>query len=464
MNDSIVRDMLRAGESETLACGPAAWAADASQVGRTVCAFANGQGGTLLIGQEGEDVQDADRMVEELRKQIQDRVSPMLGVAVRRADVGKRNLIIVDVPAGHDLPYTWDKQIFVRAATETRAADGLQTRELLIKKSTFGPLWERQVAVGIGLGDLDTKLILRVVSEAEGGKRFLFGSRNDVWEILRELDLAEGNLLRNSAYALFGKAPDKRFPQMRLRAVAYQGTEQDKLADSRMIGGNLYEILDKGLKFLEQHTPISSEVPREGLRRDQKAPYPMPAVREAILNAIIHRDYAPVDGSVSVAIYTDRVEVWNIGDLPEGMEIRELKQLHASRPRNPDIAHLFMLHGQIERIGSGTRRIVREFRAAGLPEPEWRRTSGGIMLLLPREKKTGLIASVEDLNARQRAVVKGLKTGESIKLADYIGRSPEKIKDRQARADLKGLVEMGFMRRRGQARQTEYVRTEKQLE
>lgn len=462
MNDESTKELIGSDESETLAYGTFAQA-DVPWVGRTVCAFSNGNGGSLVIGHAGAIMQDPDSKIDALRTGIRDRLVPMQSVAVRRVDVGKRPLIIVDVPAGCDLPYTWDKHIYVRVGHETSAANGLQARELIQKRTVLGPRWERQVVAGVGLDDLDNKLILRVVQEADGGRLFVFRDTTDVWGVLRELDLAEGDVLRNSAYALFGRSPDKRFHQMRLRAIAYRGTDQDNLVDSRMFGGNLYEVLDQSLAFLKDHTPVTSDIPREGIRRIQRAAYPMPAMREALLNAIIHRDYSTPDGSASMAIYSDRVEIWNIGGLPNGMVIDDLKRVHASRPRNPDIAHLFMLHGQIERIGSGTGRIVREFRAAGLPEPIWRSTSGGIMVILPRMKNAGLLASIEDLNARQRAVLEGMKPGQTVKLLGYIEKSADGIKDRQARDDLKKLVEKGFMRRRGEARASEYVRTDKPL-
>ena len=464
MSEEIISELIRAGESQSIEFASAAAAGDVGGIGRTVCGFANAEGGTLIIGATQGSVNVTPHLIENLREELLRRISPHIAFAIREVVFQRRTLLLVDVPSGWDMPYTFDREIFVRVGEQTRPADGVLVRELLAKKSTLGPRWERQVAAGVSLQDLDATLLLRVATEAEGGKRFLFSGPHSAIVILRELDLAEGDMLRNSAYALFGNKPDRRFPQMRVRAVAYQDKDQETLKDSRMIGGNLFEIVEKSLAFLKDHAPISSEIPREGLQRKQKAPFPLVAVREALLNAIIHRDYAPADGSASISIFSDRVEIWNIGDLPEGMEIAELAHVHASRPRNPDIAHLFMLHGQIERIGSGTRRIIREFRSVGLPDPKWRRVSGGILLTLPREKLKGIIASGQDLNLRQRAVLKNLQIDEAIRLAEYMARSPEKIQERQARDDLKALVEMGFMRRRGQARQTEYVRTEKQFD
>ena len=466
MSDEILRELIKAGESQTVEFAPASTARDMAKVGRIVCSFANSNGGTLIIGAKEGSVAGNPDLIDHLRIELLRRISPHIAFAIRGLVFQHRNLLVVDVPSGWDMPYTFDREIFVRAGGQIKPADGLNVRELLAKKISLGPRWERQIAAGVNLHDLDLSLLRRVAAEAEGGKRFLFhvaGLNRDI-EILQELDLAEGDLLRNSAFALFGNHPDRRFPQMRVRVVAYRGTDQERMADSGMIGGNLYEVLDKSLGFLKDHAPISSEIPREGLRWEQKPPYPMTAIREALLNAIIHRDYARSDGSASISIFSDRVEIWNIGDLPEGMKISELQQVHASRPRNPDIAHLFMLHGQIERIGSGTRRILREFSAAGLPVPRWQQVSVAFSWFSHVKKLKGVVATGQDLNTRQRAVLKRLQIDETIRIADYIARSPEEIKERQARGDLKSLVEMGFMRRRGQARQTEYVRTEKQFD
>jgi len=462
MKDDLISELIRAGESQTIEF--AAAHANVEKIGQTICGFANAEGGTLIVGATAGSANTTPAAIADLREELFGRISPHIAFAIREVIFQRRNLLLVDVPSGWDMPYTFDREIYVRVGEETRPADGLLVRELLSKRSALGPRWERQVAAGVSLHDLDATLLLRVASEAEGGKRFVFSGPHTAIEILRELDLAEGDSLRNSAFALFGRKPDHRFPQMRVRAVAYRGKDQESLKDSRMIGGNLFEIVDRSLAFLQDHAPISSEIPRAGLQRQQKAPFPFVAVREALLNAIIHRDYAPSDGSVSISIFSDRVEIWNIGGLPVGMTIHELSRVHASRPRNPDIAHLFMLHGQIERIGSGTRRILREFRSVGLPDPKWLAVSGGLLLTLPREKLKGVIASGSDLNPRQRAVLKNLVTDEVIRIADYIVRVPGGIQERQARVDLSDLVEMGFLRRQGQARQTEYVRTEKQFD
>ena len=461
MKDEYVSDLIRAGESQTIAFATAD--ANVEEIGRAVCGFANAKGGTLIIGAKQGSVISTPYRIPNLSQELLNRISPHIAYAIREVVFQHRNLLMVDVPGGWDMPYTFDREIFVRVGKETRPADGLLVRELLAKRSALGPRWERQVAAGVSLGNLNANLLLKVAQEAEGGKRFAVSGPHRAIEILRELDLAEGDSLRNSAYALFGEKPDHRFPQMRVRAVAYRGKDQESLKDSRMIGGNLFEIVDKCWMFLNDHAPIRSEIPRAGLQRQQKAPFPLVAMREALLNAIIHRDYAPSDGSVSISIFSDRVEIWNIGGLPEGMTIPELSRVHASRPRNPDIAHLFMLHGQIERIGSGTRRILREFRSVGLPDPKWLAVSGGLLLTLPREKLAGAASSGQDLNPRQRAVLKNLQTDDAIRLGDYLERVPD-VSERQARVDLKELVEMGFLRRQGQARQTEYVRTEKQFD
>jgi ATP-dependent DNA helicase RecG len=117
------------------------------------------------------------------------------------------------------------------------------------------------------------------------------------------------------------------------------------------------------------------------VRRDTPT-YPWGALREGVMNALTHRDYAAFDGQLSIQIKSAQIEIWNPGRLPEGMTVQDLPRGHVSRPPNPNIAHVFFLRGLIERVGIGTQRIVQECQAAGLPDPVWELRAGGVSLTL----------------------------------------------------------------------------------
>ena len=174
-----------------------------------------------------------------------------------------------------------------------------------------------------------------------------------------------------------------------------------------------------------------------------------------MLNAIQHRDYEAFDGGISLELRPTNLEIWNSGALPEGMTVQDLKSKHPSRPHNPAIAHVFFLRGFVERIGSGSIRMVEECRDAGLPDPEWRLISGGISVLFRYGEMT------DDLNERQRAILSSLASGEAITSGAYVERY--NISERQARIDLSKLEDRGYLRRMGAGPTTQYERTSKEI-
>jgi ATP-dependent DNA helicase RecG len=188
---------------------------------------------------------------------------------------------------------------------------------------------------------------------------------------------------------------------------------------------------------------------------------PWSALREGVINALIHRDYAAFDGGVSISLYPDRIEIWNSGRLPDGLTVADLKAGNISRPRNPDMAHLFFVRGFIERLGIGGRRIVTQCREAGLPEPTWELPGGGVLLTL-RLRQPSPSHSRQELSRRQASLLAETKPGERFTSGEYHRRFAAGVSERQARQDLIELVNAGLLVRIGSGRSTFYERTERQ--
>lgn len=240
------------------------------------------------------------------------------------------------------------------------------------------------------------------------------------------------------------------------------------LRDNRFLEGHAFHLLDEVEQLLRLHLPIRAELPDQGFQRTDTPAVPFSAVREAALNAIIHRDYMAFDGSITISVYRDRIEFWNSGELPKGMTVEDLKGTHVSRPQNPDIAHVFFLRGHIERVGLGTRQIVSECMEAGMPEPEWKLEAGGVKLTLGfskaiRNAMPGGEEQVVELNPRQIALLGRLKPGEEIRRGDYTGSLAGQVSERTAGRDLRGLTEAGYLVRRGESYNIVYQRTDKGL-
>jgi ATP-dependent DNA helicase RecG len=243
-----------------------------------------------------------------------------------------------------------------------------------------------------------------------------------------------------------------------MRLARFSG--ENEMEDSKVLEVHAFGAIEQAEDFIRRHVPIASTL-TDRIARDDSPAYPWLAIREALMNAVVHRDYSAFDGGISISIYQDRIEIWSSGELPNGMTVQDLKEARISRLRNPDIAHVFWLRGFIEAFGTGAARILAQCAQAGLPEPEWRVGSGGVRLTL-RSSRTASAAPAE-LNARQRAFLEAASSGSRITVAEYSQRFAQSVSQRQARNDLSQLATWGYLRREGKGPSTGYVRTSRRI-
>ncbi|MDI6791668.1 MAG: ATP-binding protein, partial [bacterium] len=149
------------------------------------------------------------------------------------------------------------------------------------------------------------------------------------------------------------------------------------------------------------------------IERQEKWEYPPDAIREAITNAVCHRDYFS-NGNVQIRIFDDRIEIWNPGTLPEGLTIEDLKGKHESKPRNKLIARLFFLIKYIEEWGTGTNEMIELCLNYDLPEPKLEEIAGSFVVTFRKSKLTEESLESMELNERQRKIVEYLKKKKKI--------------------------------------------------
>jgi len=427
-------------------------------IGRNVCAFANAQGGTILVGVEEAGrlvgVPGRDQFMEKVRNLIVTHLSPQLSVSIVPLDIQGKDLVVIDISQGASRPYTWNRTIYVRVGEKVKEADGAAITSMLSRPSLF--LWERHGAVGSDVNDIDEAELKRAWEDAHD--RHFASKGIEKWpgvtEALQRFNMVDSGQICNGGLVLFGKAPAVRLPQTRVRVVAYRDEQGNDLIDNRSCEGHAFHLVDAMMEFLKKHVPIQSQIPRDQVQRQEEPALPFVALREAVLNAVQHRDYESFDGGISLIVRPTSVEIWNSGSLPTGMTVDDLKTGHHSRPHNPGMAHVFFLRGFVERIGSGSTRMVEECRRAGLPDPQWSEDSGGVSVSFRR----GLVSS--DLNERQRAIAQSLRLRETITAAEY--REKFQVSERQARSDLSDMVERGYVLRIGAGRATKYERSAKE--
>jgi ATP-dependent DNA helicase RecG len=180
--------------------------------------------------------------------------------------------------------------------------------------------------------------------------------------------------------------------------------------------------------------------------------FPPVALREALVNAFCHRDYTQAGGSVSIAIYDDRLEIWSSGVLPFGLKVEDLKREHLSRPRNPLIADLFYLRGLVERWGRGTQTIVELCVQAGHPEPEFLEENGAVGVRFVPAGYVAPLRIAHDLTSRQRQVLQILSAGGTMHFSEVSARMESQLPDRTLRDNLTHLKRLGLIESRGHGR------------
>lgn len=252
--------------------------------------------------------------------------------------------------------------------------------------------------------------------------------------------------LTHAAILLFGKNPQKYFPYTTIRIGRFK--DQSTIIADHKIEGNLVNQLQRAEETIKSLINKGYEITGESFVRRDVWDYPLEALREALLNAIVHRNYHSMGSEIQVKVYDNRIWIWNPGTLPEGLSVEQLKKSHSSIRRNPLIADLFFRAGYIEQFGSGTLRIMDVLKAAGHPEPEFEEHGNGFTIQLFKRKGSRLSKQeLQDLNDRQIAALEYLKDHESINNSTY--QKLFNVAKSTATRDLKELTEKGQLQRIG---------------
>jgi ATP-dependent DNA helicase RecG len=212
-------------------------------------------------------------------------------------------------------------------------------------------------------------------------------------EILRGLGLlVDGDKVSRAAVVLFcaDDAPLPDFSQLLLKVARFKGTTRDEFLDNRQFHGNAFSLMRRAERFLIDSLPVASRIVPGRMEREDTPLLPVEALREALANAFVHRDYSVGGGSVNVALYEDRLEIISIGDLHFGLTPEALFREHESKPWNPMIARTFYRRGIIETWGRGTLKIARLMQERGLEPPAVAVRQGAVVItfVLPAPVKT----------------------------------------------------------------------------
>ena len=233
------------------------------------------------------------------------------------------------------------------------------------------------------IDDLDKEKIKWFVGVAREQRRFpLQYSEDNVHAILSSLHLindSEG--VTNAALLLFARDVQKWFPASFVKCAQFYGTKMEKpILSQQIYDGSVFEVVDKAVDFVLSRIDARVGERTKSAQVDVSYELPVQAVTEAIVNAVVHRDYAST-GSVQVMLFKDRLEVWNPGRLPQGITVVNLSQEHRSIPVNPILARPVYLAGYIEQLGTGTTDLIKRCQDLGLQRPEFRQDENFLSIL-----------------------------------------------------------------------------------
>ena len=404
-----------------------------------VCGFANAQGGIIFIGKDDNGnvvgIDDYKRLMDDIPNKIRNAIGIMVEVNLHE-ETGKYFIEIVTHP--YSVPISLRGRYYYRSGSTKQELTGASLNEFLLKKS--GKTWDDVVEPRASFDDIDEKTVNTFLKASENAGRLPENEGLALPELFEKLRMTENGHLKRAALVLFGKDPGKFYPNTFVKIGRFAKDDADiKFQETEE--GNIIQLLQAVLNQLN-HKFLTRTIEFEGMHRIEKGEYPVAAIREMLLNALVHRNY--MGAPIQIRVYDDKISIWNEGMLPVGLTLEALKRSHSSRPRNPIIADVCFRGGYIDAWGRGTIKIIDTCKQAELPEPELKELDGGFIITLFKDNFTPEQLSKLGLNDRQVKAVLFVKENGKITNKEY--QELNSTSERTASRDLIGLIEKAILK------------------
>jgi ATP-dependent DNA helicase RecG len=455
MNEKI-KNLIKSGESERLEFKSSL--ADINEIVEDVSALSNSKGGKILIGISNSGkvlgIEVGKDTVERLANKIVSNTEPRVYPSITVTEIDKKKIIVIEVQEAKEKPVLAFGRAFKRVGKSTlRMSKEEIERMILERKKVY---WDSLICEGASLEDIDEEKVRWYLERREKIRKI--PKQLDIKTLLINIGAAKevnGKVKpTNAGILFFGKNP-QRFIPTRIVGARFKGTELSRTTiDAIDCNGTLPEMIDQAENFVRKNIKLFGFRTGFTFRRIDKLEYPMEAIREAIINALIHRDYFELT-DVQLFIFDDRIEIINPGPFPEGVSPE--KPTH--KPRNPILCQLMRDVGFIEKYGSGIYFMKNLCREWGIKEPEYEITETKTKVIFRSAGESILISEIEKIgvkmNLRQkRALEYALKEGF---LTNKLYREINKVSDETARKELLELVEEGLLRMVGKGRGIKYL-------
>ncbi len=429
---------------------------------KTICAFLNTEGGWIIVGHNEKELiglQDiTEQKVNELKQNALENIFPQPLVYVQLETVNEKSIVLVNVLKGSRHPYSYQNKYFIRKGRQTLEASPDDVSLILRSSNQYTSSWEKLTTVDAKYNDLSENEISATIVAANklGKTKSLPKSPKD---FLSYFQLIDYTAVKNGAVILYGNEPTKFFTQCRIRITNMpEGVTGDNFSDIEIIEDNLFVSFKRVMDYFKKNNPIVSEFYQDSPLRTDREKYPFAALDEAIVNAMVHRDYGDMSGEITINIYKDKIEIINSGEIPSDIITKKnIIESHHSVLRNPTVAHMFFLRGKMEKLGRGLSLIKKQFDELRLKSPEWTFQSGYTKLTL-----FGIKEEIK-INGRMVHFFSEMNPENAYSSEDYMEFFMGEIKERTARTDLQKLTEGGWVKKIGDGPQTKYLKTNKKL-
>lgn len=396
---------------------------------KTLIAFANTSGGTLVIGVEDKTkkIKGVDKPLdieERLANLISSSISPKLIPNIEIVPWRKTYLVTVEIYPSNNRPHFLEKRglekgTFIRIGSTNRLADPSMIDEL--KRYSQSKSFDEQPNIALSKDEID----FNAVNDAFSEYRII---KDADYETLRLLTKVQKKYVpTNGGIILFGKNREKYFPDAWLQAGRFQGKDKSNIIDSENIDAYPIIAIKKTIDFIQKHLFHSMEI--KTIKRQEKWNVPEIALREAIINAFVHADYSQSGAPIRVSIFDDRIEIENPGILPFSLTIDDL-YAGVSKLRNPVIGRVFHELKLIERWGSGITRMTRACEEAGLEKPKLEEIAARFRVTIYLQKNP---LAPPNIDAKDEQVLHLLSSNQgysTTEIADNIGLSSRATRSR----------------------------------
>ena len=425
----------------------------------TAAAFANSNGGVVLIGvSDRREIRGITIGKETLRNwsnRIAQATEPRVVLELESVDIGRKSVLLIRISESSLKPISVKGVCYKRVGNSNRVMSPQEIAQMHL--DTVGQSWDQFLVARAGMDDIDEKKVEWYLTRRETTRNVAKPQDMSQTALLRNIDgLSDEDIPTYAGILFFGKYPQRFFQNAQLRIVRFKGISVTHPVINRLdCSGALWEMVDAAEEFIRQNIRLLSFRTSRSFQRDDKFEYPLTALREAIINALIHRNYQePAD--VRVFIFDNRVEVINPGTFPEGVSPDE----PTHKPPNPTLSQFMYDVGFIERYGAGIRMMKRLSAEWGNKEPRYEFHPLQTTIIFDSQIQESTFIEIDDisaqLNERQKNALSYVQRHGKITRKEYTVINH--VSATAAYEELKNMVNKNLLDVRGKGRGTKYVR------